>query len=62
MNRTGKTYGTPSNGPVCALRASQKEKRERQGLEDYLRLSEERVTENVPNSREDVDIQIQDAQ
>ena len=62
MNRTRKTCRTPSNGPRCALWASQKEKRERQGLEDYLRLFEEIVTENVPNLREDVDIQIQDVQ
>ena len=33
---------------MCALWASQKEKRERQRLEDYLRLFEEIVTENVP--------------
>ena len=47
---------------MCALRASQKEKRERQGLEDYLRLSEERVTENIPNLRKEIDIQVQQGQ
>lgn len=35
---------------------------ERQGLEDYLRLFEEIVTENVLNLRENVNIHIQDAQ